>query len=88
MPLDPALAPWLNFGAAGAVVIALAVGIFVTRGHADEIRAQRNEAMAGWKSQTDATKELAGVVRDQTTKIGELTFQIAELGRREGRGGS
>lgn len=85
--MPPELAPWLNYGVAGLVIAALIAGLLVTKGHADEIRAQRAEAITGWREQTAATKELTGVVREQAGTIAELKTQIAELLRREAQPG-
>lgn len=88
--MPPELAPWLNYGVAGLVIAAMLAGLLVTKGHADEIRAQRTEAINGWKAQTDATKELTGVVREQAATIADLKTQVATLVQREvaGRRGS
>lgn len=81
--MPPELTPWLNYGVPGLVIMAMLAGLIVTKGHADEIRAQRTEAMTGWKAQTDATKELTGVVREQGMVISELRTQISALIERE-----
>lgn len=84
--MPPELSPWLQYGVLGLVMAAILAGLLVTKGHADEIRAQRKEALDGWREQTAATKEATMAVRELSGVVIELRTQIAELLRREATG--
>jgi hypothetical protein len=54
-----------TFGFPTVAVVALVREIVVPIGRLNEVKARRDEALAGWKAQTDATLRLAAAIEER-----------------------
>jgi hypothetical protein len=77
----------LRWGPAGVVLLLVLAGFLVTKGHADEIRGQRDRALMDGRESTSGVRELSAGVKDvaasQLLELDILKEIRDELRRRE-----